>query len=219
MSRWPTWDEVTSKPTFATVATTGSYTDLNSTPALSEVATTGQYDDLENIPNFANVAMSGSYGDLVNTPEMVTPGSVLTLNNTTEYMPSSDYNPATKKYVDDAVNPINSSLTSLQSFMDFYEGANTVSTLVSLPIDKRSIVANVGSATNLSLSGVIPVGRELYIRIYNTSSVTFDQPIPSTGAFHSMNGSSVPVQGYSWIEMSIWCYSEGNYSVRIGEIG
>lgn len=219
MSRWPTWDEVTSKPTFATVATTGSYTDLNSTPALSEVATTGQYDDLENIPNFANVAMSGSYGDLVNTPEMVTPGSVLTLNNTTEYMPSSDYNPATKKYVDDAVNPINSSLTSLQSFMDFYEGANTVSTLVSLPIDKRSIVANVGSATNLSLSEVIPVGRELYIRIYNTSSVTFDQPIPSTGAFHSMNGSSVPVQGYSWIEMSIWCYSEGNYSVRIGEIG
>lgn len=200
ITRWPTWNEVTEKPTFANVATSGSYNDLTDAPDL------------------ATVAISGSYSDLVNTPEIVSPENVLQINNTTEYIPTGDYNPATKKYIDDSVSTINSSVTTLVSFMNFYEGANTVTSLTSLPVDKRSVVANLDSASDLTLSNAIPVGREIYIRIYNTSSVGFDQPIPSTGAFHSMNGSSVTVPGYSWIEMSIWCYAEGNYSIRIGEI-
>lgn len=218
VTRWPTWDEVTEKPEFSNVATSGAYTDLIGTPELSAVATSGSYEDLTGTPSLATVAVSGSYSDLVNTPDIVSPENVLQTNNNTEYTPTGDYNPATKKYVDDSVSTINSSVTNLISFMNFYEGANTVTTLSTLPVDKRSVVANLGSASDLTLSNAIPVGREIYIRIYNTSSVGFDQPIPSTGAFHSMNGSSVTIPGYSWIEMSIWCYAEGNYSIRIGEI-
>lgn len=44
------WSDITGKPTFATVATSGSF------------------DDLSNKPNFATVATSGSYTDLINTP-------------------------------------------------------------------------------------------------------------------------------------------------------
>ncbi|MFN7318728.1 MAG: hypothetical protein ACK5S6_04370, partial [bacterium] len=47
------WSNVTSKPTFATVATTGAYSDLSGTPTLATVATTGAYSDLTGTPNIA----------------------------------------------------------------------------------------------------------------------------------------------------------------------
>ena len=76
----------------ATVATTGSYTDLSDKPALATVATSGSYADLSNKPsipsaqvnadwdaasgvsqilnkpNLATVATTGSYNDLTNKP-------------------------------------------------------------------------------------------------------------------------------------------------------
>ena len=56
----------------ATVATTGSYSDLSNTPSLATVATSGDYTDLTNTPNLATVATSGSYSDLSNTPSLAT---------------------------------------------------------------------------------------------------------------------------------------------------
>lgn len=56
----------------ATVATTGSYTDLTNTPSLATVATTGSYTDLTNKPSLSAVALSGSYNDLTNTPSLAT---------------------------------------------------------------------------------------------------------------------------------------------------
>jgi len=41
---------IQNKPTLATVATTGAYSDLSGTPNLASVATSGDYDDLENTP-------------------------------------------------------------------------------------------------------------------------------------------------------------------------
>lgn len=37
-TRWPTWSEVTSKPSFATVATSGSYNDLSNRPSIPSVS-------------------------------------------------------------------------------------------------------------------------------------------------------------------------------------
>ena len=45
-----TWNEVTGKPTFAAVATSGDYDDLLDKPDLSTVATSGSYNDLSNKP-------------------------------------------------------------------------------------------------------------------------------------------------------------------------
>lgn len=49
------WTDITNKPTFATVATSGSYNDLLNTPALATVATTGSYNDLSNKPTIPTV--------------------------------------------------------------------------------------------------------------------------------------------------------------------
>lgn len=52
----------------ASVATSGSYTDLTNKPALATLATSGSYADLTNKPALASVATSGSYADLTNKP-------------------------------------------------------------------------------------------------------------------------------------------------------
>ena len=64
------WNDVLNKPTFATVATTGSYDDLSDTPTLATVATSGLYTDLTGKPTLATVATSGSYADLTNKPTL-----------------------------------------------------------------------------------------------------------------------------------------------------
>lgn len=49
------WSDITNKPTFATVATTGAYSDLIGKPVLATVATTGNYNDLLNKPTIPTV--------------------------------------------------------------------------------------------------------------------------------------------------------------------
>ena len=62
------WSDVTNKPNFASVATSGSYNDLSNRPTLFS----GEYNDLINKPTLATVATSGSYSDLSNTPTFKT---------------------------------------------------------------------------------------------------------------------------------------------------
>jgi hypothetical protein len=68
----PEWTSVANKPSFATVATSGSYDDLTNRPALATVATSGSYLDLTNRPSFATVATSGAYNDLTGKPTLGT---------------------------------------------------------------------------------------------------------------------------------------------------
>lgn len=79
------WSEVQSKPTFADVATSGSYNDLSDKPTIPTtmawtaitdkptfalVATSGKYSDLLGAPALAKVAISGKYSDLSGTPSL-----------------------------------------------------------------------------------------------------------------------------------------------------
>jgi hypothetical protein len=70
---------IQNKPTLATVATSGSYSDLSNTPSLATVATSGSYNDLTDKPDLthyvedtdlASVATSGSYNDLSDKPDL-----------------------------------------------------------------------------------------------------------------------------------------------------
>lgn len=92
-------------------------------------------------------------------------------------------------------------------------GANAVTTLTSLPISKRSITASLGAATNISLASGMSVGNDLYIRC--VASAAFTQPIPNTGAFTSMSGTSLDVAAGDVFEISIWCYAAGAYSISV----
>lgn len=58
------WDNVLSKPKFATVATSGAYNDLTGRPNLATVATSGSYTDLSNKPTIPTVDVT--IGDVYN---------------------------------------------------------------------------------------------------------------------------------------------------------
>lgn len=70
------WSEITNKPNFATVATSGAYSDLSGTPstwawsAITGKPTTWPWSALTGVPTFATVATSGSYTDLANKPNL-----------------------------------------------------------------------------------------------------------------------------------------------------
>ena len=79
------WGDVTGKPTFATVATSGSYDDLSNKPTIPAAqvqanwtqTTTTAVDYIKNKPALSTVATSGSYSDLTNKP------TIPTVNNAT----------------------------------------------------------------------------------------------------------------------------------------
>lgn len=94
---------------------------------------------------------------------------------------------------------------------------NVVTTLASLPIDAHNIIANVASATNLSMTVSSEyVGREWQVRVNNTTGTDITQPLPTSGLFQSMSGDSVVVPKNSFIELSIW-YINDKLVIRVGE--
>lgn len=100
--------------------------------------------------------------------------------------------------------------TSDRNILDSLTGVNEVTTLANIPTTKRSVVARVSSATSLSVNGGIsdafPIGSELYIKVVNTSTSAITQPIPNSGVYVSMSGTSVTIPAGGNIEISIWRY-------------
>lgn len=94
-------------------------------------------------------------------------------------------------------------------------GVNTVTTLASLPISKRSITATLSAATTLSVASGMQVGEELMIRC--VPSAVFTQAIPNSGNYVSMSGTSITTTANKPFEINIWCYASGKYSIAVKE--
>lgn len=92
-------------------------------------------------------------------------------------------------------------------------GVNTVTTLASLPISKRSITATLSAATTLSVASGMQIGEELMIRC--VPSAVFTQAIPNSGAYVSMSGTSITTTANEPFEINIWCYASGKYSIAV----
>lgn len=92
-----------------------------------------------------------------------------------------------------------------------------VTTLENLPNYAHNIIANVSSATNLSMAvSVSNVGWEWQVRVNNTTNTDITQPLPTSGKFQSMSGNSVTIPANSFIELSIW-YINDKLVIRVGE--
>lgn len=120
---------------------------------------------------------------------------------TAGYMSAED-----KKKVDDIV--------------DFGTGSNAVTTLVNIPTNKRLVKATLSSASNLSINEsarALNVGEEIYLDCNPTAS--FTQPIPTTGSFRSMSGSSITTTSGVPFEMSILKIATSGvmYSITVKE--
>jgi hypothetical protein len=94
------------------------------------------------------------------------------------------------------------------------KGANTVSTLASLPVTKRLVVATVTAATSLSLTAGMEVGDELHIVVYNNSASAITQSLPNSGSFTSLSGASINIPAAGRIEINILCIATTTYLIR-----
>lgn len=122
-------------------------------------------------------------------------------STTAGYMSAED-----KKKVDDIVN--------------FGTGSNAVTTLANIPTSKRLVKATLSSASNLSINEsarALNVGEEIYLDCNPTAS--FTQPIPTTGSFRSMSGSSITTTSGVPFEMSILKIATSGvmYSITVKE--
>lgn len=135
---------------------------------------------------------------------------VLTKDNYLEFIPTREYHPATKKYVDDKALDL-----SLKETLDYMCKKAAVTTLSGLPSDAANVIANVTSATNLTHSGLAEP-RQQMIRVNNTTSSDITQALPTTGIYESMAGPSVVIPANNYIELSLWAIN-GKISIRVGE--
>ena len=108
----------------------------------------------------------------------------------------------------------------VDDIVDFGTGSNAVTTLVHIPTNKRLIRATLSSASNLSINEsarALNVGEEIYLDCNPTAS--FTQPIPTTGSFRSMSGSSITTTSGVPFEMSILKIATSGvmYSITVKE--
>ena len=78
---------------------------------------------------------------------------------------------------------------------------SSVTTLASVPTTYRLVLATLSAATTLSLATDLTAGQELHIICTPTAS--FTQPIPNSGSWISMDGSSLTVTSGVPFELNI----------------
>jgi hypothetical protein len=155
------------------------------------------YTSVSNRQSLQNTGSGTKY--LSDNGEYLTPPTATSA--TAGYMSAED-----KKRVDDIVN--------------FGTGSNAVTTLVNIPTSKRLVKATLSSVSNLSINEsarALNVGEEIYLDCNPTAS--FTQPIPTTGSFRSMSGSSITTTSDVPFEMSILKIATSGvmYSITVKE--
>lgn len=118
----------------------------------------------------------------------------------------------------EAMNNLVTLSNTILSYLNFMAmPPKVVTTLANLPKGAHNIIANVASATNLSMTVSSEyVGREWQVRVNNTTGTDITQPLPTSGQFQSMSGDSVTIPANSFIELSIW-YINDKLVIRVGE--
>lgn len=104
-----------------------------------------------------------------------------------------------------------SNWTGYVTYIPRDRGSNTVSTLSNLPTTKSTVIANLSAATSISVASGMNVGESITVICNPTSS--FTQPIPTTGSYKSMDGSSLSVTSGKQFEINIYCYASNTYSI------
>ena len=113
-----------------------------------------------------------------------------------------------------ALGKLQKQITDLSAVVNRDKGVNNVTTLATMPMTKRLVYATVTAATTLSLSADLEVGDELHVVVYNSSASSITQPIPNSGSFISLSGTTIVVPAYGRVEINILCYATTSYLIR-----
>jgi F0F1-type ATP synthase membrane subunit b/b' len=195
------WSAVTGKPTFSTVATSGSYSDLNDKPTIpsktsqlsndSGYLTSVSWGTVSNKPTFSTVATSGSYADLSDKPTIPTKTSQL--SNDSGYLTSVAWSAVTGK-------PTFASVATTGNYSDLI-GTPTVPTKTSQLSNDSGYLTSVawGTVTGKpSFASVATTGS--YNDLSDTPSLNYlplsGGVVTGTTTFGGVNISSLNISNY-----------------------
>lgn len=104
--------------------------------------------------------------------------------------------------------------------LDFMEANQQLTSVVDIP----SLAANteVSISANAALSIANPEnlksGYVMTIRINNTAATGITVTLPSSSNWINDYGTTLNIDASSRAEVSIWCFKDGYYSIRVGEV-
>ena len=105
----------------------------------------------------------------------------------------------------------------VQALLDFYNGANTASSLANIPTSRQMVYATVNSNQTVSVASGLTPGKAIHVLVRNSGATDRTITIPTTGNYVSMSGASKTLPAGGWIEISIACYANNSYNIRVGE--
>lgn len=163
------WGDVTGKPTFATVATSGSYNDLSNKPTIPAAqvqsnwtqTTTTAVDYIKNKPTLATVATSGSYNDLSNKP------TIPTVNNATLTIQKNGT--TVKTFTANASSNVTANITVPTTVLELSDSANYATT-AALASKQDTLIA--GDHINIASNTISAVDYVHSEQPVSTSAVT-----------------------------------------------
>jgi hypothetical protein len=175
------WGSITDKPAFATIATTGNYTDLTNKPSFSTVATSGNYSDLSGKPT-----IPADISQLTDTTNLLGGGSSsgIDLTALSTYLTTNGY--ATQVYVtgqiDNLVNGAPGILNTLQELATAINNdANFASSITNGLAGKLNVSGGTMTGA-LTLSGAPTTALHAATKAYVDNQITAGLSSIGTGA-------------------------------------
>lgn len=106
-----------------------------------------------------------------------------------------------------------------KSFVDYFRGYNHVTSLVNLPLNKRTILCDLSAASNaFSLNGTPESGIDYLIIIHNISSSPINQSvyIGSNDSTVYFGGNTITIPAGGYYEISLLCINGNSFFLRSG---
>jgi hypothetical protein len=114
-----------------------------------------------------------------------------------EYVTESELSSTLSSYA------TSSSVSSAISEASFNTGHNSVTSITSVPVTKRLVIATISASASLALASVPADGREIHIIVKNSSSSDITVTMPSASGYVKMSGDTLTVKGSSYADINI----------------
>lgn len=85
----------------------------------------------------------------------------------------------------------------------FNTGHNSVTSVTSIPITKRLVVATISTDGSFSLANTPEDGQEVHIIVHNTSTSDINITMPSSSSYINMSGDTLTVAASSYADINV----------------